>query len=151
MKVTERQSSIVGSPAHQNTESNMQHSGNRVARVQGAFIKAASGREYKKALRLARQLSNEDAHHVIDALLEAAKRLNVQRTTGDPVLEGKSQCRDGSIAITWSTKTRRADGTTVKTTSTAVIEPVEFGPGWRVRGAIPESIVNAVIEAELNQ
>lgn len=113
-----------------------------IERTLKAFIGATTARKYKAALRLAGRLRGKDQLVILDALFAAADRLKVERTTGEPL--GMRQQMDGSVMVTWATSTRRPDGTMVRTTSTAVLEPEAQGPGWKSRQEIPEEIVEAV-------
>lgn len=113
-----------------------------IERTRKAFIGATTAKKFKAALRLAGRLRGKDQLVVLDALFAAADKLKVERTTGESL--GMRQQMDGNVMVTWATSTRRPDGSMVRTTSTAVLEPVSEGPGWKSRQDVPEEIVEAV-------
>jgi hypothetical protein len=69
--------------------------------VKARFQKATQHADYRKALRLAKQLKPEDQLVVLDALFEAAERLNVDRVTGVPRVEprGTIQVRGKEVTV----------------------------------------------------
>jgi hypothetical protein len=135
---TERQSSAVASDMEATEQ------------VKSAFISAATRAQYIEALDLARQLGDRDQLHVLDALFDAANRLKLQRTTGEPILEGIAQQSTGCVVVSWTQKTLRVDGSEVRIAQCAMLEPAKDGPGWKATEEIPESIVNAVTSAAMD-
>lgn len=121
----------------------------RIEKVKIAFITATNQGNYRKALRLAQALKGADQLKVLDALFDAAKRLRLDRQSGEPLLEGTQQNLDGTIAITWSQRTRRPDGSETRTVSCAQLEPAKRGPGWVANEEIPDAIVDAVTRAAM--
>jgi hypothetical protein len=120
----------------------------RTEKTKEAFLSATSAKKYKDALREARRLKGKDQLVVLDALFAAADRLGVRRSTGEPL--GMTQQIDGSVTVTWETKTCRPDGSTARVVSTAVLEPTDFGAGWKSRTKdVPEEIVEAVTAAAM--
>ena len=119
-----------------------------IERARKAFIGATTAKKYKAALRLAGRLRGHDQLVILDSLFEAAKRLGVERTTGEPL--GMRQQLDGSVIVTWSTTTKRPDGSEVKAVSTAQIEPADEGCGWVGTEEVPDVVVDAVTAAAMN-
>ncbi len=120
-----------------------------VDRVKRAFLEATSAKKYKLALRAAYRLRGEDQEPILDALFEAAKRLKVERQTGEPL--GMRQQLDGSVTVVWATVTKRPDGSQVRTVSSAALEPADSGPGWRARAFVPDDVVEAVNAAAMSE
>lgn len=119
-----------------------------VKSAKNAFGAATTASKFRKALKLARALKGKDQLEVLDALFEAAGRLGVDRQTGEPL--GMQQQLDGSVTVTWSTRTRRPDGSEFKVVSSAVLEPTDFGSGWKSRTKdVPEEVLEAVTAAAL--
>lgn len=117
--------------------------------VSQAFVEATDATKYKAALTRAKRLSGNSQLKVLDDMFTAAARLGVERSTGEPL--GMQQQLDGSVTVTWEETTRRPDGTSVRTISSAVLEPTDFGNGWRSRTKdVPEAVVEAVTAAALN-
>lgn len=117
-------------------------------RVKKAFEEATTAKKFKAALVLARKLTGKDQLVILDSLFAAANRLGVERSTGEPL--GMQQQIDGSVTVTWETATRRPDGSTCRVVSSAVLEPTDFGSGWRSRTKdVPEDVVAAVTAAAL--
>lgn len=118
-----------------------------VKKTREKFLEATTAKKYKAALRAALKLKGKDQLLILDALFAAADRLKVERTTGEPL--GMRQQLDGSVIVTWATATRRPDGSEVKVTSTAVLEPAEEGPGWKADEIVPDEVVEAVTAAAM--
>lgn len=119
-----------------------------IDRTRKAFIGATTAKRYKAALRLACRLRGHDQLVILDALFEAAKRLGVERATGEPL--GMTQQLDGSVTVTWATMTKRPDGSEVRCVSTAALEPAEEGTGWLCEEDVPDEVVEAVTAAAMN-
>src|SRR5262245_51493865 len=79
-----------------------------IEKARTAFIEATTAKKYKAALRLATRLRGKDQLVILDALFAAAKRLKVDKVTGDPL--GMVQQLDGSVVVTWATTTKLPDG-----------------------------------------
>jgi hypothetical protein len=113
-----------------------------------SFEAAQDPAQFKKALVQARRLKGQQQLAVLDSLFDAAARLKVDRQSGEPL--GMAQEIDGSVTVTWATKTKRPDGSSVRTVQSAVLEPTDYGSGWRSRTKdVPNEIVEAVTAAAM--
>lgn len=116
--------------------------------VSSAFQLATTTKEYKAALAKARRLGGEDQLTVLDDMFDAAKRLGVRRSTGEPL--GMQQQLDGSVTVTWRTKVTHPDQSVTSIVESAVLEPNDYGSGWHSKGKdVPEEVVDAVTAAAL--
>jgi hypothetical protein len=113
-----------------------------------AFINATNAKKFKAALKLARRLKGKDQLVVLDELFAAADRLSLDRQSGEPL--GMAQQLDGSVTVTWATRCKRPDGSSVRVISSAVLEPTDYGSGWRSKTKdVPEEVVEAVTAAAM--
>lgn len=121
----------------------------RIEEVKKAFSTCDDAKKYRSALKRARRLSGNSQLKVLDDMFAAADRLKLQRGTGEPL--GMEQLVDGSVTVTWQEVTNRPDGSSVRTISSAILEPTDFGNGWRSRTKdVPEEVVEAVTAAAMN-
>jgi hypothetical protein len=117
--------------------------------VSKAFVEATSATKYKAALSRAKRLTGNSQLKVLDDMFSAAARLGVERSTGEPI--GMQQQLDGSVTVTWQEVTKRPDGSSIVTASSAVLEPLDQGSGWKSRTKdVPDEVVQAVTSAAMN-
>lgn len=118
------------------------------ADVEILFVDSTTRRDYLNALTAARKLKGKEQLLVLDALFDAADRLKLQRSTGQPV--GMKQEISGDVLVTWETHCRRPDGSRFKMVESATLEPTDYGSGWRSRTKdVPEVVVEAVTAAAM--